>query len=148
MTLIMGFTSCKCKSKTVENETTAMIEEKTPSNIMINDIWALQSMEGSDYNPQKQTKGVKIPTLEFQVSEMRYGGNDGCNSIFGTIKTITTTELIFTNGGATRMFCAGDEVSPVFNKHMGEVAGYKIEKLTLSLLDASGNVLMTFKKVD
>ena len=148
MTLAMGLTSCKSKAEATVQQPVKMIEEKTPSHIMINDIWALQSMEGSDYNPKDTGKGLQIPTLEFQVKEKRFGGNDGCNSVFGAIETLTLTELKLSGIGVTRKMCMDDVVSPVFHKNLGLVAKYKIEKTTLFLLDEKGNALMTFRKVD
>jgi len=125
-----------------------MSEEVTEPNANMNDIRALYAMEGSDFSPKEIKKGAKIPMLEFHLKEMRYAGNDGCNSIFGALDKVTGAELNFGQGGGTRMFCVDDEVSPVFNKNLGLVKGYKIEKTTLSLLDIDGKVLMTLRKID
>ncbi len=147
LTIVLGISACKSKAGMVKENTTTSKEESQP-NINLNDIWALQTLDGSDYNMKEVKKGVKIPTLEFHLKDMRYAGNDGCNSIFGALDKVTASELQFGTGGATRMFCVDDEVSPIFNKSLGLVRSYKIEKTTLHLIDADGKTLMTFRKVD
>jgi heat shock protein HslJ len=147
LAMFLGLTSCKSRSVIVDDKATTVVCESKP-NTILNDIWALQSMKGSDYNPKEAKKGVQIPTLEFHIKEMRYGGNDGCNSIFGAIDKLNSTELKFGTGGSTRKFCADDEISPVFIQNIKLVAEYKIEKTSLYLLDAEGKTLMTFRKVD
>lgn len=146
--LAIAVASCKSKEKTVKENTEAMVPENASANLIINDIWALQSIKGIDYTAKNIEKGAQIPVLEFHIKEMRYGGNDACNSIFGAIDKINSSEIVFGTGGSTRMFCEDDEVSPIFKNNMTLVSNYKIEKTTLMLLDAKGAVLMTFRKID
>lgn len=145
--LVLALTSCKSKSNITSTDKNEMIKTEEP-NMNLNDIWALQTLEGSDYSMKTIEKGVQIPTLEFHLKDMKYFGNDGCNSIFGAIENVTALGLVFGQGGGTRKFCVDDKVSPVFNKQMSLVRGYAIEKTILSLKDEHGNVLMTFRKVD
>jgi heat shock protein HslJ len=145
--LVLALTSCKSKSNITATEKNDMVNSEEP-NVKLNDIWALQTIEGSDYSMKTIEKGVQIPILEFHLKDMKYFGNDGCNSIFGAIENVSALELVFGVGGGTRKFCVDDKVSPVFSKQMSLVRGYAIEKTILSLKDENGKVLMTFRKVD
>lgn len=143
----MTFSACKTKA----NATTSTIKtnntEVSEPNINLNDIWALQSIEGNDYS-MKTMKGLKVPTIEINLAEKRYSGNDACNSIFGALDFITATTINFVHGGSTRMFCEDDKISTIYMEKLHSASTYKIEKSNLILMDENGKTVLTFRKVD
>ncbi|WP_298539089.1 META domain-containing protein [uncultured Aquimarina sp.] len=118
--------------------------EAIQSKILLNDIWSMTKINGEDYKDVAQ----KRPQLEFNHRENKFTGNDGCNQIFGNLKRLTNTHLEFDAIGATRMKCIEAKTSVQYQNLLREIRYYKIENLTLSLLDTENKALMVFKKID
>ncbi|WP_281988702.1 META domain-containing protein [Aquimarina aggregata] len=116
----------------------------TESRILLNDIWNITKINGKDYNDIAQ----KRPQLEFDSRENKFTGNDSCNEIFGSLKKLTNTNIEFDIIRATRMKCPEMNGAIHYQKLLKEIRYYKIENLTLSLMNAENKVLMVFKKVD
>jgi|TARA_R110000737_G_scaffold224336_4_gene239350 heat shock protein HslJ len=143
---ILTITLLSCGGAKEINETSTPAEEPidVEFNILINDIWVAETILGERFEPN----GNKMPQLEFQVKENRFGGNDGCNSLGGSLKKLDNENLVFGPIMATKMACPDMEVSRQFNQALSETQKYRIMKLRLYLMDSEGNDLMVLKKVD
>ena len=82
------------------------------------------------------------PTLVFE--EDRAGGNGSCNA-FGGHYTAENGKLTFGPIESTLMYCEGtmDQESAYFSA-LQEAAGYQIRGGNLQILDAGGQVTLTF----
>lgn len=110
----------------------------------LHDIWVLEEMTNVDLKSSELLKG--LPTLEFNLREMRFGGHAGCNNLFGKIELKQNT-IRFGNIGATMMACPDMKVErAVIDALNQSLFNYKIENLKLTLENES--VKMIFKKVD
>jgi heat shock protein HslJ/uncharacterized membrane protein len=110
----------------------------------LHDIWVLEEMTNVDLKNSELMKG--LPTLEFNLREMRFGGHAGCNNLFGKIELKQNT-IRFGNIGATMMACPDMKVErAVIDSLNQNLFNYKIENLKLTL--ENNSVKMVFKKVD
>ncbi|WP_368668109.1 META domain-containing protein [Aquimarina sp. RZ0] len=107
-------------------------------------MWSIIKINGEDYKDVAQ----KRSQLEFDYRENKFTGNDGCNQIFGNLKKLTNTHLEFDTIGATRMKCIEAKTSVHYQNLLRQIRYYKIENLTLSLIDIENKVLLVFKKID
>ena len=111
----------------------------------LHDIWALTEINGKEYTDDMASRR---PLLEINVEEKRVNGNDGCNSMFGQLETLTLDSISFGAMGSTRMMCAKMEVPDAYAKGLAETTNYTLNELTLNLLNEKGKKLLVFKKVD
>jgi len=125
-----------------------VLEKKQDPTFRLHDIWALQAINRDKITTEANEKTNKQPRLEIFIAEKRIGGTDGCNNLFGTISTVTETELKFSKMGSTKMMCPNMEVPNAFTKALDETTMYKLDKLHLYLYNAEGNELLKFVKVD
>lgn len=116
-------------------------------NISINDIWVLEKIGDKDINTQLPPR-QKRPQIELHVKEMKIQGNDGCNSIGGSIEKISAKELKFGPLMGTKMACPDMETPARFNVALEQTRQYTIKGLKLLLLDVRGETLLQFQKVD
>ncbi|MGQ7868951.1 META domain-containing protein [Sunxiuqinia sp. sy24] len=116
-------------------------DEKVNQNL--NDIWALETMNG-----ERVTDFEERPVLEIHLAEMRAVGTDGCNHFMGDIKKLDAKNLEFGVLAGTRKMCRTMTVPDQFGKSLQQVKGYQLVGLTLTLSDESGKELLKFKKVD
>ncbi len=129
--LVMFAAGCSCT------------KNSTSQNLMINDIWVLQSLEGE--NISKSEFPNEFPRLEFYDSEKRITGFTGCNNLSGTYKT-NNNEISFSPLMTTKMFCQGVKENE-FLQAMNGINKYKIENLKLYLYKDE-NLKLIFKKDD
>lgn len=116
---------------------------KENANVLINDIWALESIEGKiykNYSPDEQQ-----PLIEIHLKEERLIGNTGCNHMNGRV-SVEENKISFSEITTTKMFCPGDNEIR-FLSALNKVNNYKIEKLRLYLFE-DDNELLTFRKID
>lgn len=113
------------------------------ANQKIHDIWIATKIMGNPINRMSET-----PRLEVNLTEMTVYGNDGCNNFNGVIKEVSDTEIILGNIAITKKMCRKMEVPDLFNKALSKVKSYKLEGLTLILLDAKGEEVLQFLKGD
>lgn len=116
--------------------------------LVLHDIWVLEKLKGKNIKQDVNNDQFKRPLLEIHVGEMKYSGTDGCNNIFGGIIELNEQTLRFGIGAGTRMMCQDMEVPDEFNRTLPEVSSYEVEDLKLHLLDADGNEVMQFQKID
>ena len=113
------------------------------TNVLINDIWALESIGGEVYT--RDEGEMQHPIIEIHLRDERLFGNTGCNDMHGSVK-VEGSSIKFSEIVTTKMACPGDnELKFLFA--LGEVNKYKIEKLKLYLFD-DDKELLVFKKID
>jgi heat shock protein HslJ/uncharacterized membrane protein len=109
------------------------------------DIWVMEEMTGVELNKNKLMKG--LPTFEFNLADMRFGGHAGCNNLSGKIDVVGS-KITFGNIISTMMACPDMTVEKAVVKALDKnTFTYKIEKMKLTLTNDDG-VKMILKKVD
>jgi heat shock protein HslJ len=88
------------------------------------------------------------PYIEFHLADARYMGNDGCIAFQGSIRQITEDRISLEPAESTDQYCEPTPWSRQFMDRLNRVKAYNREGLELDLLDASGQTLLTFKKID
>ncbi|MDX1461517.1 MAG: DUF4377 domain-containing protein [Marinirhabdus sp.] len=124
-----------------------MSKEQDPTT-RLHDIWSLQTLNGNPMDSDRYAAPRTTPRLEIFVADKRIGGTDGCNSMFGTIETLTETEIQFSKLGGTRIMCPNMEVPNLFMEAMGKTKTYSLKGLQLYFYDDEGNEVLEFLKVD
>jgi heat shock protein HslJ len=113
------------------------------TNVLINDIWALESIGGVVYSRGEDQ--TQHPIIEIHLKDERLFGNTGCNDMNGTVKVVGS-KITFSEITTTKMFCPGvDEIN--FLSSLKKANNYKIEKMRLYLFD-DDKELLVFKKID
>ncbi|MDO4692349.1 MAG: META domain-containing protein [Porphyromonadaceae bacterium] len=118
------------------------IEDKSAPNPRIYDMWSATHIGGEEI----QVEGR--PTLEINLSEMRVGGNNGCNHYMGEIKEITGKKLILGTLAGTMMLCPDMTLANAYDKAIDKVRSYQIEGLTLRLYDEGHTEVLRYKKAE
>ena len=118
--------------------------ESASADALIGTPWQMTAIVGND--------GAMLPavpdaaaTAMFQNSE--FGGNDGCNDLFGTY-SLDGASLSITVTGGTLMACQSEAINEqgrLYLDNLGHVAGYNIQDSTLTLTGADGATLITFQ---
>jgi hypothetical protein len=93
--------------------------------------------------PKELTDFVPLKTfIQFDVKGKKITGKDGCNSFFGTIKSISKTSITFSSIGGTLMACSDLNNSDFKIRALLEkVTGYRINGPELELLQGSTVIL-------
>ncbi len=125
-----------------------VLEKNPDPKFRIHDIWALEALDGVNFEKPKENDRMTHPTIEVNLSEMKLMGNDGCNNFFGAIKSIDDDMISFGPLGSTMKMCVNMEITAKFNNAFNKISKYKIENMKLSFFDETGNELLRFKKVD
>jgi heat shock protein HslJ len=125
-----------CQSSQTTNEQTDM---------RINDIWVLQTLNGQDV--KKEKAGKQMPYLEFHLNNNMVLGNTGCNELNGEA-VVSGNKIKFGSISATKMNCNDATYEIDFREALSPgTVEYSIENLKLTITK-NGKVIMTFKKVD
>lgn len=125
-----------------------VLEKNIDKRMRINDIWALTAID-SDQTPVKSIVATqKHPVLEINISDMKFYGNDGCNSIQGSIKKLHESALEFSEISSTRMACPNMQLPLHFLQALENTKSFKIQELELTLYSKENKELLRFKKVD
>ena len=120
-----------------------MLQVENDVTLSLNDIWVVEKF-GETLLPNNGR-----PTIEFNPSKHRVSGNDGCNSFTGNIEHLDKTNLVLQPPfAATRRYCLQNTTPDGFYDALEQIVAYHLIDLHLTLLDASGKVLMVLKKVD
>ena len=117
--------------------------ESASANALIGTTWQLTAIVGNDGAMLPAVPGAAA-TANFQNGV--FGGNDGCNDLFGTY-SLDGASLTITVTGGTLMACqsaAINEQGRLYLDNLGRVASYRLQDGTLTLSDASGNAIATF----
>ena len=108
----------------------------------LHDIWALRAIDG---NMIDVGNFQKHPVLEIHLNDMKIFGNDGCNTMFGSIETLDEKTIVFGAIGGTKMACSNMELSSKYTSGLEKTKTYKLDGLQLYLYDADGNELLRFE---
>lgn len=105
--------------------------------------WALTNLNGQSITPTSET-----PFIGIDLSEGRIYGFTGCNRLTGTIdvKKFAAGKPDFSNMGMTRMLCPDDAYERPFMQALDKVKSSEVTESEIRLKDASGKVILTFKK--
>jgi len=125
-----------------------MIEKKQDTKLRLNDIWAVQSIQGQPFKNAKAEPRSKRPLLEIHLVNMKIMGNDGCNQIMGKLEKVTDTAIEFGSIAGTKMACPDMKTPAKFKQVLGQTTSYKISNLKLYLFDENGEEVLVFQKVD
>lgn len=125
-----------------------IVEKKPDAKLRLYDIWALEAIDGEEMDFTDNAKGLQHPSIEFNLTEMRVMGTDGCNRFQGAIDEISGTKLQLGGLFGTEMACPDMATPRQINQALSAVAAYDIKGLKLQLLDKSGKVLLRYRKVD
>ena len=90
----------------------------------LNDIWALESIEGEKIVLDDNIK--YLPKIEVYVEDKRVYGNTGCNSFNGKVN-IDDNKITFSEIIATEMAVPGN-LEQSFLSSIQSIDNYKIEK--------------------
>jgi heat shock protein HslJ len=126
----------------------AVLEINQDKRILLNDIWKVLTIKGSDIDIKPESDGIEIPVLEINLSAMEYFGSDGCNRYKGGIVELDDEHIRFGMASATRRMCQQMKIPDEFNRILPLVTSYKQKGLTLWLLNQEGEELMKLEKSD
>ncbi len=121
------------------------IRKQKENTIRLHDIWVVKTINDT---PVKELGNQPQITLELQLNEKKIFGNDSCNEFFGAIEQVDDNNLQFGLLGRTKKMCPDMTLANLFYDTMQEVAGYRIEKLSLYLLNNNEEQIMLLQKVD
>ena len=113
-------------------------------DIRLYDIYVMEEMTGFNLKKEKLMKGM--PTFEFNLTDMRFGGHAGCNQINGGI-SVVGNKITFGNLVGTLMSCPNMKIEKaVITALNDKTVTYSIDKMKLTLV--SGKTKMVLQKVD
>lgn len=121
------------------------LEKLKDKRLEIHDIWVLESLNGITINSDSISKQ---PQIEINVTQMKIYGNNGCNQISGSIKTLNETNLEFGSLIETLMMCPNMKIPTLFSHALLNVKKYKKEGLRLFLRNDLDTEILIFKKID
>lgn len=108
------------------------------------DIYVMEEMTGFNLKKEKLMKGM--PTFEFNLTDMRFGGHAGCNSLSGSINVVGN-KITFGSLMGTLMSCPNMKIEKAVVEALNQkTVTYNIDKMKLTLI--SGKTKMVLKKVD
>ena len=108
------------------------------------DIYVMEEMTGFNLKKEKLMKGM--PTFEFNLTDMRFGGHAGCNSLSGSINVIGN-KITFGSLMGTLMACPNMKIEKAVVEALNQkTVTYSIDKMKLTIV--SGKTKMVLKKVD
>lgn len=114
---------------------------------LLDGSWELISILGTDIQISTVEEGIQAPGLDIQVDEMKYTGNDGCNSLMGGIIEVDDKLLAFGLAAGTRRMCKEMDLPDQFNRTLAQVKSYKIKNQMLKLYEENGKELMRIKSI-
>lgn len=128
-------------------ELVEILEKYQDMTLKLTNIWLISEV-GDIKNPKGMTgEGL---TIEINVAEKRFFGYSGCNTIRGSIKKITETEIQFGKIASTMMACRQEDMQleRKVTQSLEKVSHYKLEDNYLSLMDSENNILIKLLHVD
>ena len=117
------------------------MEKKVDTHLLLQGEWTLQTLRGV-----APVASIPLPSLQIDLKENRISGNGGCNNYFASIEHYSSTALSFSAIGATRMLCLSDNIENAYFQTLQEVATYKIQENSLSLLNEQGEEVVKMIK--
>ena len=113
-------------------------------DLRLYDIYVMEEMTGFNLKKEKLQKGA--PTFEFNLTDMRFLGHAGCNSLSGNINVVGD-KITFGNLMGTLMACPNMKVERAVIEALNQkTVTYSIDKMKLTFI--SGKTKMVLKKID
>ena len=110
--------------------------------ILGNTKWVLIEIDGLEIDPDSSSS--KVPHLIFDISEMHFSGNMGCNQIMGGFEANDGT-FNFNQVASTKMLCPDMEIEDTFSSLYENVTSYTFESDRLVLQDIDMKAVFVFK---
>lgn len=101
--------------------------------------WRLKGIHGTLLD-----KKIPLPTLDFNLDEMKIHGNGGCNRYNGTIKHLGIKSIAFGNLLNTLSICAEANVENQYLASLDKISSYEVNDSILNLYDGQKNVIVSF----
>ena len=114
----------------------------------LQDIWAVSNLSQDGLPVETDFSQGNRPVIELNITEMKMYGNDGCNDIFGPIKTLDSSSISFGNIAGTKMLCPNMTLPNAYIKALQQVRSYQRKELVLILFDQQNKETLRFRKVD
>lgn len=119
------------------------LERKADPRIELKGNWVLATINDGSIN-----RMVVLPTLNFNLKEMRISGNGGCNLYSASITELTSKKLEIQESLGTLMACDNENIENDYHQALSKVATYELKKDMLSFYDKDGKVILSYLKVD
>ena len=103
--------------------------------------WKLVELNGNSVAAEQT---IKAPHIVLDMSNYKFSGNAGCNTIVGSFQLGTPNKITFSQVIATRMMCLNMEMEDQLLKIFDAIDGYAIDGDTLIFMDASETPLARF----
>lgn len=117
---------------------------KTKNEVRIHDVWSAVRVEGNPIN-----RMVTVPRIEFNTTEMKFYGNDGCNEYFGPITELSKENIILGDIGSTRKMCPDMEFPQRYISALKNIVQYKFtDDNILVFFNKEKEEVLAFMKVD
>lgn len=138
------------KAETVELPGEQLIIHTTEGDLVF-DKAQRTALEGTNWQLNGLVEGdavVSTPLdekINIRFEDGKATGSSGCNQFFADY-TLEGEKLSLSKIGGTRMACEEEvgQREAAFREALAQVAAYRIERTTLTLLDTNGNALMSF----
>lgn len=157
MALTAAFLTCSVSvsAKKNKNESTPVpapvVDEETveyfpatEADIRLDGEWNIDNVNGH------KVTGEERPVLNFDLARSMLYGNNGCNTINGTIVAGKGNSLRFDNMLSTRKYCADAPFEYIINTTLDQVRSYKISRYGhenyLDLFNDRGHLIMVLRK--
>lgn len=117
------------------------ISKTIDKSLRLNDFWVLTSVGNSPI--QKIGLLMEIDIVKQQMTLTLF-----CNNLRAKLKTVTASEVQFSEMISTRKFCPEIKTDNLISSYLQEVTNYKIKNNTLILFNTNNDPVLTFKKID
>lgn len=120
------------------------VQQKLNLKNLENQNWNLSHIGATEIQAEPPIAG--IPNIQFDATNKRLSGTDGCNRIMGSY-TIQGERISFSQIARTQRYCnQARELSRQYHTALTRVAAYQVYDETLRLLDRHGNPVLQFSK--
>jgi len=123
-----------------------IIEQGPDPRAPLHDIYVLEATGSGSI--QRDRPAPAQATIEFNIVQARYFGNDGCREFNGAITYLDGERLSLAPAVTVDGSCTGDSQPTDLLPHLANIAKWQRDGLSLELLNAKGERELLFRKVD
>lgn len=123
-----------------------IIEQRSDPRAPLHDIYVLEAT--ANENIMRGRPASAQATIEFNIVQGRYAGNDGCREFHGAINELDGERLSLAPAIAIDGACASDIQPTSLLLHLANIAMWRRDGLLLELLNAKGERQLLFRKAD
>ena len=123
-----------------------IIEQGPDPRAPLHDIYVLAATGSGSI--QRDRPGSAQETIEFNIVQARYAGNDGCREFHGAITYLDGERLSLGPAVTVDEVCTGDSQPTDLLLHLANIAKWRRDGLSLELLNVNGERELLFRKVD